>query len=192
MPEFVDTGTLVKCINYLQAFEQGGAASEFDSVALCRQGLQGIFSNLGSYSNKIQSATFIHDCFRKNLSSLESLADADVSAEKTDTAASLNDLCFAMIEEMAVLMRERYLREGGKDLSVSEKAVTDYFESSGNWYIGDTTMVSEYYFVKLPVTVIDGMLHNFADSSNQSVSSKDGVGESAYVESEKGQRPSLR
>lgn len=176
MSDFIETETLEKCINYLQSFEQDAGKSESGTyIAMCRQGLQGMLDNIEKYSGGIQAATYIRDCFMANLRDLAHIAELDGSYHNAGRVGSLNDLCFAMVEEIAVLVRERYLREGCKGLSPNEKSLMDYFEGSGMWFMGDSTMVSDYYYVKLPVAVLDGMLHKL-ESSTESVQADESTG----------------
>ncbi len=79
--------------------------------------------------------------------------DPDVAYEKA----------FVLVEELAVFMREKHLRSAcGSENKVCRKLL-DFFESSGHWRPGDGTMVTEYYYVVLPVAAMSGLINKLTD-----------------------------
>lgn len=109
-------------------------SSDRERLELCREGLIELKTNADSYDRQIQIAAF----FREELLTL--LA-GDIS----------DDVIFSLIEDLAVLMRERSLRRC--TVTPCEKKIFEYFEQSGNWEIGDGTLVSMFYYVHVPASI---------------------------------------
>ncbi len=60
---------------------------------------------------------------------------------------------FAMVESLALVMRETALRTGTPPTQ-AETALLKYFEESGNWSPKDKTLVSDYYYREIPAALL--------------------------------------
>ena len=75
-------------------------------------------------------------------------AMASLDHFQTATRHALHDWIFNAFEAAAVLTREVMLRNG--ENLPSQAGVINYFVSSGHWLPGDSTLVAEYFYHKLP------------------------------------------
>ena len=75
-------------------------------------------------------------------------AMASLDQCKTATRLTLHDWIFNAFEAAAILAREVMLRNGENRPFQTE--VLDYFVNSGHWLPGDSTLVAEYFYHKLP------------------------------------------
>lgn len=125
---------------------------------LCCQGIKAIRDKLDSYTENIVTAGCFSQFFAENINCVASCLPELQVEDSRGHAARLDDIVFALTEEMAVLMREHCLRTGFAGLSNDERLLMDFFETSGHWFLGDGTMVSEYYYVTLPTRVISDMV----------------------------------
>ncbi len=160
MPSVITSATLNKSINRLEALAAANSSRvNADCVAMCAKGLRSFLQGIEGNEKYIVTTLPIYEFFRAHLSDLllrvENGGAADFDA--------LSELCFALFEEMAVLTREKYLRAGGNVTPVEEE-VMRYFEQSGLWRINDGTLVSEYYFVRLPMAVLRSGTHAWGEN----------------------------
>ena len=75
-------------------------------------------------------------------------AMASLDHFQTATRHVLHDWIFNAFEAAVILTREVMLRNGENRPSQAE--VMDYFVNSGHWLPGDSTLVAEYFYRKLP------------------------------------------
>lgn len=61
---------------------------------------------------------------------------------------------FALVEDMALFMREKKLRSGGRRQHPTEERIMAYFENSGNWPANNGEMVTDAYYSLIPVAVL--------------------------------------
>lgn len=167
MHSTITTSALAQCITHLERLLQdnspGAAKNEWE---ICRLGLKAIMNKLDSYREKIVTTECFLRFFSENIERLL-ICMAKLQTEDDDAlVAKFEDLMFAINEEMAVLMREHVLRTGFSDLSEEERHVLDFFETSGLWFLGDGTMVSEYYYVTLPTRVISDFVHSLRENAS--------------------------
>ena len=109
-------------------------SSERSRAELCGDGLHELRANAENYDACILASAFFRDELFRHL-----------AEDVTD------DVVFALIEDMAVLMREKTLR--CSEAAPGEKKILEYFERSGNWEIGDGTLVSMFYHVYVPSVI---------------------------------------
>lgn len=121
--------------SFIMRMEQWISRSTDTTMAeLCRAGLLELQANADDYDACTLVATFFKDELLRHL-----------TEEVTD------DTVFALIEDLAVIIREKTLR---CSLATSEeKKILEYFEQSGNWEIGDGTLISMFYYVHVPVVI---------------------------------------
>lgn len=67
-------------------------------------------------------------------------------------------VAFDLLEDMATFFRERTLKQGCTPLESAEKDVLECFETSGEWFPADGTMVSDWYYVQIPARVFQYLL----------------------------------
>ncbi len=89
-------------------------------------------------------------------------AMASLDHFQTATRHVLHDWIFSTFEAAAVLTREVMLRNGENRPPQAE--VIDYFVNSGHWLPGDSTLVAEYFYRKLPA-LLGGADKNDRDKS---------------------------
>lgn len=58
-----------------------------------------------------------------------------------------------VFEDLALIMREKQLRCGGKAHAAIEERILRYFETSGYWDEGDGRLVSRWYWYRLPLSI---------------------------------------
>ncbi|MDL2313432.1 hypothetical protein LJC36_00455 [Desulfovibrio sp. OttesenSCG-928-C14] len=118
-------------------------------------GLTAILSAPDLYEVRFEACRAFASSFERNLARLRVLlASEDACAQEVE----LEDLCFLMVEELAVILREKYLRSGCAGQSPQEKKLAEYFETRGHWRYGDSTLVSSLYYLELPVAALARLL----------------------------------
>ena len=60
------------------------------------------------------------------------------------------DDLFSLFECMVIFIRMRQMAQPNIPLSAAEQAVLDYFETCGEWTACDGTVVSQWYWKRLP------------------------------------------
>ena len=70
---------------------------------------------------------------------------------------------FALVEDLALFMREKKLRDGGGPQSVAEERVLAFFESCGNWLADSGEVVTDTYYKLLPIAV----MRDFAEAKTR-------------------------
>lgn len=60
------------------------------------------------------------------------------------------DELFSLFECMVIFIRMRQMATPRMALSATEQEVLEYFETSGEWTDGDDTVVSQWYWKRLP------------------------------------------
>lgn len=122
-------------------------------LAICIDGLKSMLTCLHDYDNTIIKARLFCDSLCRNVRSLNETA-ADCHKYGWDGGVEgICDLTFQLVEDLAVLMREKSLRHGGAFSSPGEQQLMQYFETCGSWFWGDATLVTEYYYMHLPLSM---------------------------------------
>ena len=151
----VTTVALDQCITYLEGLLQDNTPERTKNAWYrCCDGLRVMMGKWESYIQKITTAECFLRFFSENIDNMLSCRACFESDKSVDYTEKLEDIVFAITEEMAVLMREHCLRTGPDGISDEERKIMDFFETSGLWFLGDGTLVSEYYYVKLPTQII--------------------------------------
>lgn len=118
-------------------------------MKLCAEGLRELGDNIEEYSSK---AT-ISSCFFQELcEKVKSISDD--TAPKTELQ---HDNAFALFEALAVVFRETFLRAGASALKPIQQAILDFFEGSGHWKANEGTLVSDYYYNRIPISIMQGL-----------------------------------
>lgn len=160
-------GALRQCITHLEGLLQDDTpVATRNSWLLCCRGLRAMMRNWERYQDNIVTARDFLHFFVASVEQMHScLARLCKEGDETQVV-ELEDIIFALTEEMAVLIRERGLRAGYSRLSDDERKIMDFFESSGQWFLGDGTMVSDHYYVKVPT----GVIADFTRGSHKKIS----------------------
>ncbi len=65
-----------------------------------------------------------------------------------------HDEAFALVESMVVIVREMHLRMGAGDVSDVHGDLMSFFEARCQWRADDDTLVSDYYYRRVPIAVL--------------------------------------
>ncbi|MBL3581851.1 hypothetical protein [Oleidesulfovibrio alaskensis] len=114
-------------------------SAEHDSAEarLCKWALAEICEQSGAYAATVLAKT----PFAAQFGSV--LAEAAESGN-----------CFALLETLTLFCRERVLRRPDMPESSMEAALFSYFVHSGEWTFADGTLVTDWFYVRLPVMVL--------------------------------------
>lgn len=61
---------------------------------------------------------------------------------------------FALVEDMALFLREKKLRAGCAPQPGPEEEIMAFFETCGNWPRDGTELVVDYYYTQIPLAVM--------------------------------------
>lgn len=86
---------------------------------------------------------------------LESPATADT--EGFSLFGEVQARAFSLVEDMALFTREKVLQNGAVAEHPFEKKLLSYFESCGNWAAGSNEEVTDTYYNRLPISVMQRM-----------------------------------
>ena len=123
--------------NAVQYFEEESSRQPYEQLySLCIAGLTVISENLSWWDQEpVVTKPYLHE--------MEGL----LTPFGTPAPCPLEDpqaTAFQLVEDMAVVLREFYVRTG-KAVDANTQAVFAYFENSGHWQAGDGTHVSACY-----------------------------------------------
>lgn len=126
-------------------------------IRLCRDGLGHLAREASSYSGKLILCESMVRHFEKELDGL--IGKLDSSPSHDDAAARLSRIgdvqgcAFCLLEDMALFMREKNLREGCPACRGVEQEIMSFFEDSGNWPRDAHALVTDMYYDTLPSAV---------------------------------------
>ena len=120
--------------------EQAPHSVEPELARACSEVLFDMAERVSAYENTIQIADFFLKEFHTAISRLEKIKNA--------TKNALHDWTFELFETLAILAREDVLRNHSARPAQAE--AIRYFMESGHWMPDDPTLVSEYYYHKIP------------------------------------------
>lgn len=106
--------------------------------------LSSVLSDMGERFDVYESAVKICTPFLNELR----VAMASLDQFEAASRLALHDWVFSAFEAAVVLTREVMLRTG--ESRPSQAGAIDYFMNSGHWLPGDSTLVAEYFYHKLP------------------------------------------
>ncbi len=147
----------------------GNAHTQDDGlVRVCAAGLRAIAEQHAAYENATRCSkafmTHLHEELHR-LCGQFSLPGGACSA----SATALRERAFCLTEDMAVIMREKILRSGCAGACAAETELMAFFEGSGHWRAGDGTLVTDAYYVQLPVAVLHELLRRVQDAMDKAV-----------------------
>lgn len=151
---------LEPCIKFMleTAKDAGKEKSRFHA---CAHGLRALLSCLDEYDNKVLVSSIFYESLISNIRELAKGIEECARRPGVNAKEMAQDLAFQLVEDMAVLLREKYLRNGCEP-SPDELALMDYFETRGHWKFGDQTLVTEFYYIGLPIAVINDMVSSLS------------------------------
>ena len=113
---------------------------------ICSAGLEDVGQYLDEYETVVQIAS---DFVKELHNSVDQLVEF-----KNITVHKLEDAAFNLFEPIAVIMREMVLRnKGNSPPRPVQGEILRSFEDSENWLPEDSTLVSEYYYHKIPASL---------------------------------------
>ncbi len=125
--------------------EHAQQSVEPELTRACSDVLFDVAEHLGTYESTIQIAKIFLKEFHSAIARLEQIKKA--------TRNVLHDWTFELFESLAILSREDFLRNNSA--RPAQTGAMRYFMKSGHWLPDDPTLVSEYYYRKLPASFSD-------------------------------------
>ena len=123
-------------------------------MKLCADGLHEVAENYEEYlSTAKTSSSFLRELAEKV---------KHIATDEKKEAHLQHDNAFAIFEAMAVVLRETFLRTGASSLRPVQHAILSFFEGSGNWKANEGSLVSDYYYNRIPIAV----LHSLSNRGN--------------------------
>lgn len=126
-------------------------------IRLCRDGLGYLAREAQAYAGKLILSEPVLGHFKEELDCLiGSLDPGHFRANALAGFAHIGDVqgcAFCLLEDMALFIREKNLREGRPDCHGVEKEIMAFFENSGNWPKDGKALVTDMYYNKLPSAV---------------------------------------
>ena len=116
-------------------------------MMLCAQSLFEMAENMHAYIADLTVSTVFFEELRTSVWS--------VCQEKDASPVAMHDKAFGIMECLAVLSRESTLREENRSALPVQKDLMRYFEGCGHWTPGDGTLVTEYYYSRIPKASTD-------------------------------------
>lgn len=136
--------------------DTSGLRSMDELIDVCCAGLGLLARDGAAYRDAVPFCATFAPHFEKELTELvRTLKTPGPSA--TDPYHRFGDvqsLAFALVEDLALFMREKKLREGdGLQTAVAERVLA-FFESCGNWLADSGEIVTDTYYNVLPIAVM--------------------------------------
>ncbi len=141
----------------------------FDDVfaRVCCRGLQALAAQQETYAAFTRaSADFMRHLHTELC---EFTAQYSLSVQPGPSLALVQEAAFCMIEDMALIMREKKLRMGCTGLCAGEEELMAFFEGSGYWKAGDGTLVTDVYYAQLPARVLHELLERTENAVRSAV-----------------------
>lgn len=125
-------------------------------VDVCRQGIGFLSREASAYCGAVPFCSAIASHFESELTRLLQKLRPPANAG-TDAVLHYDDIqehVFALVEDMALFMREKKLRDGASPQSQVEERLMAHFESCGKWKANSGEIVTETYYKLLPIAVM--------------------------------------
>lgn len=126
-------------------------AEDSELAHICVQGLLEIADRYAKYKNSTVTGRRFMEELDESVRSI--LKEKDLAAKE------MHSIAFQMIEAIAVVIREASLRESTQQPHAVQEAVMRYFEESGHWHPGDGSLVSDYYYNRIPIGVMHSLIN---------------------------------
>ncbi len=126
-------------------------------ILICARGLRAIAEQSGAYEVSIQMTAKFMLHLQEELEKLRAYFSG-TGKSGVMAHARMQEAAFCLVEDMALVMREKKLRTGCIANCADEEALLAFFEGSGYWRAADGSMVTGAYYVDLPVAVLHNLL----------------------------------
>ena len=144
---------LEQCRGHLAIIADARGSSE-NRFTVCARALYEILACLADYDKNVVIARKFAEQLAADAEALLRVLAVREGEPGPDIAGLLDELAFQMVEELAVIVREKTMRSEDEKARPGEAAVMDYFERRGFWFLGDQTLVTEYYYTGLPIALM--------------------------------------
>ena len=136
--------------------DRSGLRSMDELIDICCAGLGHLSRDHGAYSGVVPFCTAIAPHFENELMGMVRILKnhEDASQDAQSLFGNIQARAFALVEDLALFMREKKLRDGGGPQSAAEERVLSYFESCGNWHADSGEVVTDTYYKLLPIAVL--------------------------------------
>lgn len=124
---------------------------------LCAAGLRCLAENAEQYDRLIVRPNAFAAHFAATVAMLAPTA-ALAPPATAPAGGQIDDAAFMLVEDMAALFRERSLRAPEDAPRAAERALLDHFERCGEWLPADGTIITDWYYVRLPALVLAQLL----------------------------------
>lgn len=140
-------------------------------IDICCQGIGFLSREASAYCDAVPFCSTIASHFENEIESLlQKLRPmADAAADAALRYGDVQEHAFALVEDMALFMREKKLRDGASPQSQVEERLMAYFESCGKWRPDSGELVTETYYTLLPIAVMRDLaqpVHNGTASTD--------------------------
>jgi len=131
-----------------------------DLIDMCAMGLGFLAREAETYDKDIRFCAGIAPHFINELTALVHILNNTATGPWLSFSffGEVQIRAFALVEDMALFMREKKLRAGCKRQHPTEERILVFFESSGNWPADNGEIVTDTYYKQLPVAVIHDLL----------------------------------
>lgn len=136
--------------------DRSGLRPMDELIDVCCMGLGYLSRDCTAYSGIVPFCAAIAPHFENELMGLvRALKNApDKSADSLSLYGDVQARSFALVEDLALFMREKKLRDGGGPQSAAEERLLSFFESCGNWHADSGEVVTDTYYKLLPIAVM--------------------------------------
>lgn len=147
------------------------ASSKFtdtdENINFCAQGLDFLVKETDTYCKAISYSKKYVPHFTDELTGLVRLLESppEPSAEGFSFFGEVHQRAFALVEDMALFVREKVLQNGAVVEHPFEKKLLSHFESSGNWVPANGEEITDTYYNRLPISVMNNMMKSQVEAS---------------------------
>ena len=150
---------LEQCRERLERIAETRGADN-NRFSVCARALFEILACLSDYDKNVVISRKFVDSLAANAEAMLQVLSDSTGKSAPELAGRLDELAFQMVEELAVIVREKTMRSGLESARPGEVAIMDYFERRGFWFLGDQTLVTEYYYTGLPIALMRYIFRN--------------------------------
>lgn len=134
-------------------------ANTDENIHFCAQGLGFLATETDTYCKLISYSKKCIPHFIEELTSLVRLLESSPAPlpEEFSLFGEVQEKAFALVEDMALFVREKVLRSGAVVEHAFEEKLLSHFESSGNWVPANGEEITDTYYTRLPISVMNSM-----------------------------------
>ncbi|CAK7010398.1 MAG: hypothetical protein DELT_02057 [Desulfovibrio sp.] len=124
-------------------------------IGLCAEGLGFLCREASAYCGTTRYCKRFVPHFSEQLAALVHTlqSSGEPSSQNFSHFGEVQQNSFALLEDIALFMREKTLRNGEK-ANETEERILSYFETCGNWLAPSGEMVTDTYYNLLPIAVM--------------------------------------